>query len=346
MTDLVIRCDGSDSIGMGHVSRCLCLAHALRSEGVSTTFAMRPLDVGILRLVHNAGFPLVLLPPGGSDSRRLGAEDLSALKEVAVAARASSIVMDHYGADESYLEGIRGSGLGLAVIDDTAERDLSAARWILNQNMGAEELPLRHHSDATLVLGPRYALLRPEFARARERLSRSFAPTDRRVLVTLGGGGVAAESGRVLDGLEAVPRALEVRVLTRTTSPVPRRSHHEVSLVENPPDIPAQMGWTDISVNAGGSTCWELACMRVPMVVMSLSRDQWGNALALERAGAAVRLQDAAPGRLAETAEELLADVARRRALSSRAAELVDGLGAARVARSLATMLSEQRSRT
>lgn len=345
MTGLIIRCDGSDSLGIGHVSRCLSLAHALRELSVSTTFAMRPLDAGIIRLVQDAGFPVVLLPPGGSDSRRLGADDLSALQEVAGAARASSIVMDHYGADESYLEGIRGSGLGLGVIDDTAERDLSAAHWILNQNLGAEELPLRHHSDATLVLGPRYALLRPEFVRARERTSRSFAPSDRRVIVTLGGGDIAAESGRILDELEAVPRALDIRVLARTTSPVPRQSHHQVSVVENPPDVPAHMGWTDISVNAGGSTCWELACMGVPMVVVALSRDQEGIASALEGAGAAVRVEEVAPGWLAEAVGALLADAVRRRALSYRAATLVDGMGAPRAARSLAETLSELRRR-
>jgi UDP-2,4-diacetamido-2,4,6-trideoxy-beta-L-altropyranose hydrolase len=341
MIGLVVRCDGSGSLGLGHVSRCLCLAAALRPQGVSTTFAMRPLDAEVVRLVQDAGFPVTLLPSGAPDHHRLGADDLSALQDVARAARASAILVDHYGAPESYLEGIRGAGLSLGVIDDTAERDLSAAQWVLNQNLGAEKLPLPHHTGTTLLLGPSYALLRPEFARARERNSRAFSPADSRVMVTLGGGDVAAESRRVLEGLEAVPRALEVRLLARRAFEVPGQSHHGVSVAENPPDMAVSMAWADLSVNAGGSTCWELACLGAPMVVLALSRDQEGITLALEAEGAAVQVQGSAPGRLAEAVEALLADVGRRRALSSSAAALVDGLGAPRAALSLTETLFE-----
>jgi spore coat polysaccharide biosynthesis predicted glycosyltransferase SpsG len=304
---------------------------------------MRPLDGGVVRRVEEAAFSVDLLPPGAPGSNSLGPEDRTALEEAARVAGASVILVDHYGASERYMEGLRGEGLGLAVIDDTAARDLSSADWVLNQNLGADRLPLSHRPGATVLLGPSYALLRPEFARAREWMSRSFSAADVRVLVTLGGGDVASQANRVLEALEAVPGALEVRVVARTNMHVPAHSRHRVELVHNPADMAAEMAWADLSVNAGGSTCWELACLGVPMLVLVLSPDQQGVAVALEQEGAAVQVQGSAPDRLAETVASLLADAGRRRAMSSSAAALVDGLGAQRAARSLVETFGKRR---
>ena len=49
MSLVIVRCDGSPAIGMGHVSRCLALAGELRDvHGCAVTFAMRD-EAGKLR---------------------------------------------------------------------------------------------------------------------------------------------------------------------------------------------------------------------------------------------------------------------------------------------------------
>jgi spore coat polysaccharide biosynthesis predicted glycosyltransferase SpsG len=103
------------------------------------------------------------------------------------------------------------------------------------------------------------------------------------------------------------------------------------------------MALADLSVNGGGSSCWELACLGVPMVILALSSDQQGNARALEDGGVAVRAHPGSPDSTARTVEALLVDVSRRRAMSTRASTLVDGMGAARAAQSLAETISQPR---
>jgi spore coat polysaccharide biosynthesis predicted glycosyltransferase SpsG len=95
------------------------------------------------------------------------------------------------------------------------------------------------------------------------------------------------------------------------------------------------MAWADVSLNAAGSTCWELMCLGVPMVATSLSRDQKRNARALAAAGVAALQTREALAYAGTRVESLLADPDRRGAMSRRAAELVDGLGAERAADSL-----------
>jgi UDP-2,4-diacetamido-2,4,6-trideoxy-beta-L-altropyranose hydrolase len=344
MNGIVIRCDGSGVVGFGHVSRCLSLAEALREQGVRPTFAMRALDETFVAPVRAARFPVVLIPHSAPVSDRLGAEDATAVREAAAASGASAVVVDHYGADEAYFADLRSSGLGLGVVDDTGERDLATADWVLNQNLGAEDHARPRHGRPTLA-GPEYALLRPEFARARERMSRTFAPDDRRVIVTLGGGDVAEATASVLDELESVEMDLDIRVLARRRLQIPRRSRHSLSVLQDPRDVPDHMAWADVSVNAGGSTSWELACLAVPMVVLSFSPDQEQNAVALQRERVAVRPRDEGHGGLAQTVRTLLGDAPLRRGMSSRAAALVDGKGAGRAARSLIETFSTQRSR-
>jgi spore coat polysaccharide biosynthesis predicted glycosyltransferase SpsG len=120
------------------------------------------------------------------------------------------------------------------------------------------------------------------------------------VLVTLGGGDTADLCATVLEGLD---------------------------------DMATQMSWCDVSVNAGGSTCWELLCLGVPMVVMALSSDQSRNPPALMEAGVAVAV--GTPPEAAAAVLELLDDPARRAAQSHTGTTLVDGAGAARAAASL-----------
>jgi hypothetical protein len=65
----------------------------------------------------------------------LGEADLHLLLDVALQRRVDWIVVDHYGADGAYLEGISVAGYRLAVLDDTGDRDLRAARLVVNPSL-------------------------------------------------------------------------------------------------------------------------------------------------------------------------------------------------------------------
>jgi UDP-2,4-diacetamido-2,4,6-trideoxy-beta-L-altropyranose hydrolase len=215
--------------------------------------------------------------------------------------------------------------------------------WILNQNIGATSLSYRVRKDAALLFEPSYALLRPEFALARSGLSRCFSEEDRRVLVTLGGGDTASLCADLLLQLERVSRPLEIRcvitdsVLPETIVQRAQTSPHDVTILRRVENMTEQMTWADVSLNAGGSTCWELLCLGVPMVVVALSSDQRRIPRALEEAGLARRvtsLDDAG-----DIAEALLATPKKREEMSLRGRVLVDGLGAFRAAASLSDLL-------
>ncbi|MBI4616145.1 MAG: UDP-2,4-diacetamido-2,4,6-trideoxy-beta-L-altropyranose hydrolase [Planctomycetes bacterium] len=340
--EVLFRCDGSPSVGLGHVLRCRSLAEAMARRGARVRFVIGAGSELALALL-SPFFPVHRLA-GSEDLTRsgLGDGDLAATLEIARKNGAGMVVVDHYGATAAYLESLAQAGVELGVIDDLADRDLSAAGWVLNQNLGADDLPYRVRQDCRRLFGPSYALLRPGFASARGALAREFRETDSRVLVALGGGDATRSLAAVLDGLERVERRLAITCLATAAvrrEEVDRRaaaSRHRVELAIDVEDVTELMARTDLSVNGGGSVCWELACLGVPMIVLVRAANQVNIAGALERAGCARNLgpwNDAeSPSLLAGWVDELLSDSRARAEMSRRAATLVDGRGADRAA--------------
>lgn len=352
LSGFVFRCDGSPSIGLGHVLRCQALAVAMKERGHSVHFVTRELPNHVESSIRRAGFDLeTICYPRHEPKAELAAYDWQRTEEVARQTGAQAVLVDHYKAAPDYLASLGGKGLGVAVIDDLADRDLTVVDWMLNQNLGASALPYRVRPDCSKLLGPQYALLRPEFAIAGRSLSRRFSTKDQRVLVTLGGGETTQLCWQILSALNLVSRPLAVRCILGGDGPPPTRlaeaaatSRQQVQILGNVAHMAEQMVWADLSINAGGSTCWELCCCGVPMLVLATSPDQVLTASALERQGYASSLGEwevNAPD-LASLVEELLGDPQRRAAMSSKAQRLVDGCGTARAAESLTRLVDRR----
>ena len=98
------------------------------------------------------------------------------------------------------------------------------------------------------------------------------------------------------------------------------------------------MGWADLAISAGGSTCWELAFMGVPTLAIILADNQQAIAQGLEEEGVAVNL-----GGYGHLSREIIArkfieiaNAASTRAqMSQRGRKLIDGKGTQRVLKDL-----------
>ena len=82
--------------------------------------------------------------------------------------RVDWLVVDHYSLDATWERSLRSHSERLLVITDLTGRE-HECDILLNQNYGAERGAQGAAGAGHLLLGSRYALLRPEFAAARER---------------------------------------------------------------------------------------------------------------------------------------------------------------------------------
>ncbi len=202
--NVVVRCDGSPDIGLGHVVRCLALARELRDRhGRSVVFAMRagPLGIG---LVRDAGFP-VFESPAGADS-----PSDSWLQDVIKSATAEVLVLD--SRDALALADVRAirerTGVRVVVIDDSSEARLAADDAFYPPV--PQVLALAWPDFAGRVhIGWEWVLLRPEFA-VRPQRSPQRPPV---VLVTMGGTDPARLTLKAVRGLARVAGPLECILL-------------------------------------------------------------------------------------------------------------------------------------
>lgn len=148
-------------IGGGHLSRCKALASALERVGASIRWVINPEArqslQGSLDEVHSLENPFSTEPGG-----------VAALESFMDSA--SLVIVDSYNATASWLESMA-IRHPLLVIDDFRDRPVELkATGLLNYNLNAERIPYEKIPGQLRLLGPHYALLRPEVGQLAERI--------------------------------------------------------------------------------------------------------------------------------------------------------------------------------
>jgi spore coat polysaccharide biosynthesis protein SpsF len=332
----LLRCDGDERLGLGHVSRCLAIAEELRDgHGWGVAFAVATGEAGIA-LTTRAGFPIERLADAG--------EELW-LDSVIARRRPDALVLDVRTAlGREAVARWRSGGTLTAVIDDTDERRLAADIAFFPPVPQVRRLDWAGFT-GTVHVGWEWVPLRREFA------GRPPAPPQARptVLVAMGGSDPAQLTLRSLVALDRVPGDIDIVVALgggcsdeEAVAHAAVASRHRVHVHRDVADMAALMGAATVALASLGVTAYELAACGVPAVLLSLTDDHAESASAFADVGIAVSLgvhSHVGDAAIAGAVASLLADGPGRAAMSRRARSLVDGRGAARIAAALAAAL-------
>lgn len=331
---LCIRADAGERMGLGHMMRCLALAQAWKVRGGQVKLLSHPVVPSLDRRIEEEGFDLHHLEKACGSL-----DEASEVASLASRYKADWLVLDGYHFTPAYRAALKGARRRLLIVDDLADTDVSAADIILNQNVYAE--PSMYSLTRRLLLGNEYALLRREFLPWRGM--RPPEPNDaRRVLILLGGSDPDNVTLRVLQmlGSMVTTRRLELTVVVGAANPHAEilraflaASRCNAILLVDPPNLPELMTHSHIAISAAGSSCWELACLGLPMLLITTAPNQRRIATRLEEMGLAVSLgwhEDFPPTDAQARLANLLDDRRRRRRVSEQGRLLVDGGGAGR----------------
>jgi UDP-2,4-diacetamido-2,4,6-trideoxy-beta-L-altropyranose hydrolase len=350
---IAIRTDASPVIGSGHVMRCLGLAGALSARGAQVVFVSRALPPNMQEAIAAAGHSLALLSltaPQGEEApqaawpRSQQSLDAGATRAALDGLRPDWIVVDHYGLDHEWEREMRPAADRLMAIDDLGR--LHECDLLLDANCHPEPQTRYAGSRAcgtTLLTGPAFALLRPEFAQARSGVSVRSGPV-RRLLVFMGGMDAGNATGQVLDALALLDEPLPpLDVVIGAGHPA--RAAVEAFCISRPGsrchvqtrDMAALLAQCDLAIGAGGGATWERCCLGVPTLALALADNQRALLWAAARAGLVYSPDGAEPNAalLATHVQALLHNSALREALSRAGMAAVDGHGAKRAAAAL-----------
>ena len=327
-------------MGSGHVMRCLALAQAWGGRGGPVWFLSRCNNATLQQRIQAAGAEFLSLSPDASVPL-----DIQSTLTLLAELKAAYVVLDGYDFDSDYQRAVRAGGCRLLVIDDTVRLTHYDADILLNQNLGAAELKYDCNSDAVVLLGPEYALLRSEFIFWRSRLH-TVPETARKILVTLGGSDPDNVTLNVIEALRRLETTrLQIRVVAGPANPHIEELRDaaaafpgRLELLSAVSDMAPLMAWADLAITAAGGTCWELACLGLPAVSLVVAENQRGIAEELGTAGVVFNLgwhAEVSAERLANTVDGLLFSSFRRLRMSQKGRALVDGKGAERVVSAL-----------
>lgn len=327
----LFRCDASAAIGGGHVMRCLTLAHALTLRNWNCVMAAQPETATVVPEI--AQYPVVVLPEAGVTA------EIDAMARAAPAG-CDLVVVDHYSRDVAFHRACRRFSRSILVMDDLADRRYDCD-ILLDQTMTHQEMHYRPlvPAECELLLGPSYALLRPEFAAMRQAAlaRRSQAKPVRRILVSFGSvdsQGLGARMTRAL--LPLMPDVVFDLAgsfgsdISGLVSDFPGRviAHGRVN------GMATLMAEADLAIGAGGITSWERCALGLPSAVVVISENQDASSQQLEQQGAILLLGKLSNLDFSDAARrvvELTSSAEALRKMSCAAASIADGLGIGRV---------------
>lgn len=311
---VVFRTDASIQIGTGHIMRCLTLADEMARQGHECLFICREHLGHLGHLVVGKNHKLILLPtltdtplqrhrsPADDYTSWLGAlwqEDARQTLDAISPLNPDWLIVDHYALDSEWESTLSSAVKKIMVIDDLANRPHECA-LMLDQNLGC----VTSDYDGLLpgkcqrLIGPRYALLRPEFAALREQsLKRRKNPEIKRILISFGGVDRDNVTGQILTALSrsSLPDGTALDIIMGVSAPHSNEVRQQAAELRfkatvsvNVQDMAQRMCQADLSIGAVGSTSWERCCLGLPSILVVLAENQRSAAEALKNSGAVI----------------------------------------------------------
>lgn len=355
---IIFRADAATWIGTGHIMRCMTLAKALQGQGAQCEFVCKEFSGSLIKELREKEFVVHTLPvlrtfteaskkaeqklPHSHWLDTNEVEDAEQCLDILSSEPTSWVVVDHYALAAKWEQICSKLTKRLMVIDDLADRP-HHCDVLLDQTYGRQKASYAVHirKPCQMLLGTKYALLRPEFVDLRkESLDRRSSSKVKNILISMGGIDQANATALVLSALlhAELPTYCEIKVVMGASAPwieevkqIANALPWEVEVIVNTSDMGRLMVQCDLAIGAAGATAWERCCLGVPTLLAVLAENQRTIASALVDSGAA-RLVELDVTKIAAQVNQLITDHLSLGELSAASAKLVDGKGAERAA--------------
>ena len=336
---VVIRVDASVTIGTGHVMRCLSLADRLRDKGAVVRFICREAAGNLCEFIESRGYEVARLGVLGDETS--GAARREAWRKDAAGSAAALrswhepadlLVVDHYELAAEWELAMRSCSTRIFVLDDLANRR-HECDVLLDQNL--HDAPLLRYvgrvpASARVFVGPRYALLRPEFE--------GLQPVPRvegvrSLLVFFGGADPSNEALKVIAALRSLSDATPACTLIvgpiNPAAALIRRTAQGIRglrIIDVSNEMARLMMQADLGIGTCGGSAWERCATGLPALVIVSAENQRDDARILNELGAVQNLGEGGEitaERWAAAIVSLSADRARLTSMSRAAAAVM-----------------------
>ena len=297
--NIAIRVDGNAETGVGHVLRCITLADKLIDYNIKCTFFVRNISKSLFAILDEK-FEVILLDRidimfSAIDeySRWLGVNQRFDAEEFIAMAQPGNfngVVVDHYGLGHHWERAVQDNFRFILVLDDLANRE-HICNLLVDQSIGRKASCYSSlvPQICTLLVGPKYALLRDEFSADFSGFKKQFD-----ILINFGGADKNNYTEHVLITLamHANMHKHSIKIIIGSDYPytfgLERRVEElglKCKLVENPNNVAREISECRIAIGAGGVSLLERSALGVPSIVYAIADNQKHISAEYERQG-------------------------------------------------------------
>jgi spore coat polysaccharide biosynthesis predicted glycosyltransferase SpsG len=343
---ILFRVDGTAGAGWERLARTQALAAALQRRRRPTYFLSQLEPASLALSLKRAGNEwLEADAVAGED------DDLSEVVQEIRRLQPAAVIVDAPGADEPYLNALRATGTLVVSLDHLANIQFPS-RLIINPLLGPGREGYTFQPGTQVLLGARYAIVRPEIRRIRPvRAQEPALPF--RALIALGDDDPNDQAMKLGRLLLNVPKLERVDVMVRPQHPglpalqeLAQSTPERFAVVTESAEISARLARCHFAISGGAAWSLELACIGVPQLLIVQSEAHWPTAQRLEEEGAATCLgwhESVSAQTIRMAIQNLLADPLERQAMARCGRQLIDGRGSDRLVTALEVLLHPSR---
>lgn len=274
MAFVAFRLDSSRIVGSGHIQRCVTLANFLKKHDINSIFICKDYEGHFNTVATEQGFTVYSIPKSLSE-----AEDAEATLAIIQPLKVSILVIDNYLLSEKFEHLFYDSEFKVVVIDDLMNRP-HICHILLDQNAKTDYQNAYKNlvpSFCKLFLGPKYALVRPEFYYPKQK---NLPSEVKNVFVFFGGADATGETLRFINDLNTfqssnytfhIVVSLGNRFLNQIQS---IESKEWIKIYYNPSNMAHLMHTCDFYFGSGGTITWERMAIGLTGYVVSVADNQ------------------------------------------------------------------------
>ena len=339
--NVLIRADGNERIGSGHIMRTKSIAAELKGLGAKVLYALA--DERGKRLINNEFQSVVL-----SSNYECLDDEIDALSSVVKEQEIKLILLDSYFVTPKYFKELKKLAK-VAYIDDLdafayeCEALISyGAFFDKNEYKARQNLAKKH------FLGSKFAPLRTQFRNSQKS---SKNTQKKQVLLTTGNTDLLGIMPRLLEAFlsDESLKNLEFLAISGAFNEHENQllalsaKHKNIKVLKSPENMAQIMAEADFVLSAGGSTLYELASLAKAVICFSIAANQnniksWADTGAMLYAGDAKADSHSVVAKSLNLLKSLLNDEYLAKTLGQKAHFFVDGKGAIRLAKELLSL--------
>ncbi|MDQ0089898.1 UDP-2,4-diacetamido-2,4,6-trideoxy-beta-L-altropyranose hydrolase [Paenibacillus anaericanus] len=336
-----VRADASEKIGTGHIMRCLALSARLIQHKQEVIFICRSIIPVLHNLIKEYGCSVLLIEPEISDEDSFEIQyEIDLINQNYLVTDQDWLIVDHYSIHYKDECVYRSAFNNILVIDDLADRphdcDILLDTSLNSKDRYNELVP----ESCIQLLGPQYALLRQEFADARDDIVDRCNKKVQRIFVCFGGTDPTNETLKTIRALEPTLNEFELKViLGKSNSHLQELmelygNNNRIEFKIQPSSIALEMMSADLAICSGGTITWERYCMGLPAIVITIADNQLdiarqGHLLGIdEYIGSSEFVKEE---NILQALNSVVSRISWKQEAAQRAMNIVDGKGVSRI---------------